>query len=190
MLLSGIGDLVSNLTAISDWKLAFHEAHEPVNDFAVLIARSAAENLLRFPEQKPQSEAFTAMLAGALVMSGVAMEIAGTSRPASGSEHLISHAYDGLATRPSLHGIQVGVATLAIAWLQGLYYEEIQRVLQETGFCDWVRRHPLEREAFLAAVAAAPGIKEGFHTVLSDRERRSRLLAFLREDGEMAAFLA
>lgn len=48
------------------------------------------------------------------------MEVSGSSRPASGSEHLISHAYDQVAARPTMHGIQVGVASIGTMLLQVL----------------------------------------------------------------------
>ena len=96
------------------------------------------------------------------------MEVAGSSRPASGSEHLISHAYDELAPTPSLHGLQVGVATLATTWLQGNpAHDTVLRVLEETGFAAHLAENRLDRAAFVEAVQVAPTIKPGYHTVLS-----------------------
>ena len=116
---SGIGDLLSKFSAVADWKLAYHETGEPINDFAVMISLQSVQNLVSHAEKSVDDQRFLQLMCGALVMSGVAMEVAGSSRPASGSEHLISHAYDELAPKPSLHGLQVAVATLATTWLQG-----------------------------------------------------------------------
>jgi glycerol-1-phosphate dehydrogenase [NAD(P)+] len=55
----------------------------------------------------------------ALVSSGVAMSIAGSSRPASGSEHLFSHQLDRIAPGKALHGHQVGVGAIVTAYLHG-----------------------------------------------------------------------
>ena len=97
------------------------------------------------------------------------MEVAGSSRPASGSEHLISHAYDSIAARPSLHGLQVGVATIATTWLQNNpAHHTVIQVLDETGFSAFLAEHPLDRAAFTEAVRLATTIKPGYHTVLSE----------------------
>lgn len=57
------------------------------------------------------------MVVKALVSSGVAMSIAGSSRPASGAEHLISHQLDRIAPGAALHGHQVGVAAVVTEYL-------------------------------------------------------------------------
>ena len=91
--LSGVGDLVSKLTAIFDWKLAFFRRGEPVNDFAALLSDATVYQFLA----QPSFDLDGARLLGtALLFNGIAMEICGSSRPASGSEHLISHALDAI----------------------------------------------------------------------------------------------
>lgn len=174
---SGIGDLVSKYSAVQDWKLAYHNRGEPVNDFAVMISLQSVENLVNYPAKSINDLDFLRLICGALVMSGVAMEVSGSSRPASGSEHLISHAYDALAKKPDMHGLQVGVATLAVTWLQDHPKRHlIMDVFAQTGFDAWMSTHPLDREDFIRAVEAAPGIKEGYYTVLSDIEKRRTLI--------------
>ena len=75
------------------------------------------------------------------------MEVAGSSRPASGSEHLISHAYDQLAARPRCTARRSGVATIATTWLQdNPRRETVLQVLEETGFLAFIRADPLERD--------------------------------------------
>jgi glycerol-1-phosphate dehydrogenase [NAD(P)+] len=53
----------------------------------------------------------------ALVSSGVAMSIAGSSRPASGAEHLFSHQLDRLVPNTAHHGHQVGVGAIMTEYL-------------------------------------------------------------------------
>lgn len=191
MTFSGIGDLVSKYSAAHDWKLAYHAEGEPVNDFAVMIGLQSAENLVNFPNKSIHDLEFLRLVCGALVMSGVAMEVSGSSRPASGSEHLISHAYDSLATKPSLHGIQVGVATLASTWLQRHPKRElILSLLEESGFCAYVESNPLERDAFLRAIEAAPSIKPGYYTILSNDAARAALADEIRANAFWNRFLA
>lgn len=189
-LYSGMGDLISNITAVRDWKLAFYEQGEKVNDFAVLTALQAADNLLNLPVKEVTSEAFVRTLAGGLVMSGVAMEVSGSSRPSSGSDHLLSHAYDLLAKKPSLHGIQVGVATCGVAVLQQNRAEEFRDFVEKTGFAEHVRQNPLERDAFLKAIENAPAVKQNFWSVLSLAENRAALEKLVLWDGWYKQFFA
>src|SRR5438105_15387756 len=67
----------------------------------------------------PSSPELLETLINGLVLSGVAMEIAGSSRPCSGAEHLFSHALDRIAASPAMHGTQVGIGTLLMSALRG-----------------------------------------------------------------------
>jgi glycerol-1-phosphate dehydrogenase [NAD(P)+] len=188
---SGIGDLISKYSAIADWKLAYHATGEEMNDFSAMIAMQSVENLVNHPVKAIDDLEFLQLVCGALVMSGVSMEVAGSSRPASGSEHLISHAYDQLAEKPSLHGLQVGVATLATTWLQGNPARDtVIRVLAQTGFTAFMADHRLERVAFVAAIRKALTIRPGYHTVLSEPGAPERLEQNLAEDPFWAGYLA
>lgn len=177
---SGVGDMLSKYSAVFDWKLAYWETGEQVNDFAVLIALQSVDNFVHHPNKSIGDLDFIKLMAGALVMSGIAMEVSGSSRPASGSEHLISHAYEKVATRPSMHGLQVGVASIATMWLQEHpRLEDVTSVLAETGFLHFVKEHPLEKDAFLEAIRMAPTVKEGYYTVLSDKGKLNQLVEFV-----------
>jgi glycerol-1-phosphate dehydrogenase [NAD(P)+] len=164
--LSGVGDLVAKFTAVRDWKLAFHAVGEPVDDFAALLSDGSIHAYLSHPALDLEG---VRLLATALMLNGIAMEIAGSSRPASGSEHLISHALDAASARPRLHGLQVGVASYLVSLLQGENADRIGGVFDATGFWDAVAADPFSRAEWLAAVRAAPSVKEGFYTVLSSR---------------------
>ncbi len=188
---SGIGDLISKYTAIYDWKLAYHKVQEPVNDFAVLISRNAVEVMVSHNNKDIKDLEFLRLICGCLVMSGVAMEVCGSSRPASGSEHLISHAYDMSAKKPTLHGIQVGVATLAISWLQNNpEHQLIKSVLEETGFIDFVSQNPLDKQDFINAIRQAPNVKENYYTILSDKQKMDKLIDYVKNDEYFNRLLA
>jgi glycerol-1-phosphate dehydrogenase [NAD(P)+] len=66
---------------------------------------------------KPGLEESAWVVVKALVSSGVAMSIAGSSRPASGAEHLFSHQLDRLVPNTALHGHQVGVGAIMTEYL-------------------------------------------------------------------------
>ncbi|MBA4187808.1 MAG: dehydrogenase [Planctomycetaceae bacterium] len=165
--LSGVGDLVAKFTAVRDWKLAFHAVGESVNDFSALMSDGTIFSYMSHPAIDIEG---IRLLATALMLNGVAMEICGSSRPASGSEHLISHALDATSARPRLHGLQVGVATYLMSILQGANTERIAGLFDATGFWEVVSSDPFSRVEWLNAVKIAPSIKEGYYTILSSRD--------------------
>jgi glycerol-1-phosphate dehydrogenase [NAD(P)+] len=180
---SGVGDLVAKVTAIADWKRAFHARGTPVNDFAALLSDATVFQFMARPVRDLEG---VRLLATALMLNGIAMEVSGSSRPASGSEHLISHALDALAARPRLHGLQVGVATYVVSHLQGQGTERVASVLDSTGFWRGITEDPFSRREWLEAVRLAPTLKEDFYTVLSSRDCGPEVDALLRTDPRLA----
>ncbi|QSQ26686.1 iron-containing alcohol dehydrogenase family protein [Pyxidicoccus parkwayensis] len=179
---SGVGDLVAKVTAITDWKLAFHARGTPVNDFAALLSDATVFQFMARPVKDLEG---VRLLATALMLNGVAMEVAGSSRPASGSEHLLSHALDSVSARPRLHGLQVGVATYVVSRLQGQGTQRVASVLEATGFWQGIRADPFSRREWLDAVRLAPTLKEGFHTVLSSRDCVPEVADILKNDATL-----
>jgi len=180
--LSGVGDLASKFTAIHDWKLSFHNTGEAVDDFAALLSDGSVHAFMARPTL---DEAGLRLLATSLMMNGIAMEVCGSSRPASGSEHLISHALDLLSARPRLHGLQVGVAAY---WMSLLHHENsssISELFVETGFWDIIAEDRFYMSEWLEAVNLAPSIKPGYFTVLSLPDSRAEAEDILRNDSLM-----
>ncbi|MBV8588222.1 MAG: iron-containing alcohol dehydrogenase family protein [Verrucomicrobia bacterium] len=163
---SGVGDLVSKFTAVADWKLAFHATGTLVDDFAALLSDASVYQFLARPTHDLEG---IRLLGTALLLNGISMSISGSSRPASGSEHLISHALDGLSKRPRLHGLQVGVATYLVSLLQGQQSDVIATLFAVTGFWQAIANDPFDREEWLQACSVATTIKSDFYTVLSSR---------------------
>ena len=181
---SGVGDLVAKLTAVEDWKIAERETGTPVHDFAALICQTS---VLQFLARPKRDEGGVKLLGTAFALSGVAMEICGSSRPASGSEHLISHALDGGASaRPRLHGLQVGVATYLVSLLQNKNSDEIAYALDKTGFWDIIASDPFDRSEWLEAVKRAPSVKRNFCTILSTRDCLDEVEHLMHSDGRLA----
>jgi glycerol-1-phosphate dehydrogenase [NAD(P)+] len=181
--LAGLGDVAAKVTAVADWKLAFHARGEPVNDLAALLSDATVFQLAARPVFDLEG---TRLLATALLLNGVAMSLAGTSRPASGSEHLISHALDQLSARPRLHGLQVGVAAYLVAQLQGQGADRVGSLLERSGFFDVIAGDPFSRSEWLRAVEQAPRIKDDFYTVLSTRDMSTAVAALTRDDPRLA----
>ncbi|MFO7655022.1 MAG: iron-containing alcohol dehydrogenase family protein [Candidatus Krumholzibacteriia bacterium] len=180
---SGVGDLVAKITAVADWKLAFHAVGTAVDDLAALLSDATVYQFIARPARDTDG---MRLLGTALMLNGIAMEISGSSRPASGSEHLISHALDRLGGRPRPHGMQVGVASYLVALLQGEGAERIDRVFQVTGFWDGAAADPFDRDEWLRAVDLAPQLKDRFYTVLSSRDCRPEVERHLRDDPRLS----
>lgn len=129
MIQSGFGDLVGKLTALLDWKLARLLYDEPWCERTYRLVADALnrvlDGVLELSERHPKA---VEDLFQGLVMSGMAMAMAGNSRPASGSEHHLSHYWDFLTyqgKRPYVaHGLQVGYATYVMLSV----YDELQEV--------------------------------------------------------------
>src|SRR5271166_3297265 len=162
---SGVGDLVSKFTAVTDWKMAFHATGTPVDDFAALLSDASVYQFLARP--KRDLDGMT-LLGTALLLNGISMSICGSSRPASGSEHLISHALDSVSKRPRLHGLQVGVATYLISRVQQNQSERIAALFDQVGFWSEIRSDPFSRTEWREALHLALTIKEDFYTILSE----------------------
>jgi glycerol-1-phosphate dehydrogenase [NAD(P)+] len=181
---SGIGDVVSNLGAIADWWLAARERGEPVDGLAVTFARTAAAAILH-REDGVEDDAFLIALAEALVLSGLAMATAGSSRPCSGGDHEILHAIDHLYPGTANHGELAGVGTLFTSWLRGdeQMARDIDACLTRHGLPRTPADVGLDTGQFAHAVYHAPATRPDRYTILehldlSEQEVEDRVRAY------------
>ncbi|MDG5777997.1 NAD(P)-dependent glycerol-1-phosphate dehydrogenase [Haloarculaceae archaeon H-GB2-1] len=115
---AGCADIISNYTAVRDWQLAHRLKNVEYSEYPGALSQMTAEMLVENADSiKPGLEESAWIVVKALVSSGVAMSIAGSSRPASGAEHLFSHQLDRLAPGAALHGHQVGVGSIMTEYL-------------------------------------------------------------------------
>jgi glycerol-1-phosphate dehydrogenase [NAD(P)+] len=182
----GVGDLVANLSAISDWELAAADTGETVDGLAVAMSRTAAQAVLHHPGPNRCDE-FLTVLAEALILSGMSMAVAGSSRPASGGDHEIMHAIDQLYPGTASHGELAGVGALFCAYLR----EDLE---QAATFSACLQRHGLPRShaelglsqaQFAKAVSLAPATRPGRYTILerlamSEAETAKRVEEYAR----------
>ncbi len=186
---SGIGDMVSKITALYDWKFEEEHGYGKVNDFATMIAKKAVNSFVRTPFESIEEDLFIKELLDSLAMSGIANEIAGSSAPSSGSEHLISHALDKMLEQPQLHGIQVGIATYLMSVVQDHRYKRVNTIFTQTGFWDFVKTLGMRRVDFEQAIDLAPSIKPFRHTYLHEQEYRDRAKEVLATDEKLKEIL-
>ena len=126
---AGVGDIISNQTAVLDWKLAGQKAD--YSEYAAALSEMAAELVENDIEKVARGkEEGVRLVVKALISSGVAMSIAGTSRPASGGEHKFSHWLDSNCDSPALHGEQCGLGSIVTMYLHGGDWKRIRNTLR------------------------------------------------------------
>lgn len=114
-LIAGIGDLISNLSAVKDCELGIEAVGERIDTFSMYLSKSCVDGILQFERKDIFTDEFIEKLSIGLILSGLSMNLSQSSRPASGSEHLISHAIDEFFPEKStMHGLQVSWAQLMI----------------------------------------------------------------------------
>lgn len=184
-LYSGIGDMVSKITALYDWLYEEQNGYTKVNDFAMMIAKKAVNSFVRTPFESIKDDLFLKELLDSLAMSGVANEIAGNSAPTSGSEHLISHALDKMLEVPQLHGIQVGIATYLMSLVQDHRFKRVHTIFTDTGFFDFAKTLELNAADYEKAIDLAPSIKPFRHTYLHEEKYREKAKELLYHEPEL-----
>lgn len=122
MIQSGLGDLMSKPVSNSDWIISARLTGSHHSTDAMEIIEHGAQLLEGIAEKLPRRDRDAVdRLSASLMLSGFAMTVAGNSSPASGGEHLVSHYLDMTAYAHGLphdfHGCQVGVGTIAAAFL-------------------------------------------------------------------------
>ena len=168
-LTAGLGDLLSNLSAVEDWRLAAVKTGEVFDEYAANIAEASALGALQITDLRTIRSA--AALARGLVMSGLAMAVAGSSRPCSGAEHLISHALDQLLGAKALpHGHQVALGTAVMAELQGKCVNVLLAAFQRCGVPYRPSELGLTVGQVAEAISLAPSMRPGRYTLLSELE--------------------
>ncbi|PSQ18596.1 NAD(P)-dependent glycerol-1-phosphate dehydrogenase [Halobacteriales archaeon QS_8_69_26] len=168
---AGCADIISNYTAVMDWRLASRLKNVEYSEYAASLAEMTAEMLVDNAESvRPGLEESAWVVVKALVSSGVAMSIAGSSRPASGAEHLISHQLDRTAPDSALHGHQVGVASIMTAYLHGGdrgKWRDIRSALSAIGAPTTAEELGIDGDTFVEATTTAHRIRDRY-TVLGD----------------------
>lgn len=130
---AGYADVFAKVTAGADWILADILDEEPVNQTAWSIVQGGLHEALSHPEGIIQRDKATyALLTERLMLCGLAMQHAKSTRPASGAEHHFSHLWDMEHHmhdgRQVAHGFQVGMGTLA---LTAFYEQLLQTPIEE-----------------------------------------------------------
>jgi len=167
---AGCADIISNYTAVRDWQLAHRLQNVRYSEYAGALSQMTAEMLVENSNSIRRGlEESAWIVVKALVSSGVAMSIAGSSRPASGAEHLLSHQLDRLAPGEALHGHQVGVGSIVTAYLQGGDddWRDVRAALEGIGAPTTADELGIDGETVIEALRTAHEIRDRY-TILGD----------------------
>jgi len=165
--ISGCGDVVAKFTAVKDWKLAHLEQNEYYGEYAASLALMSAKLVIENAELivYRKYEGLHVLLE-ALISCGVAMSIAGSSRPCSGSEHLFSHALDMVNSHHAMHGEQCGVGSILAAYLYRSNWQRIRNTLKLIGAPTTAKELGVEDADVVKALEAAAKIRPDRYTIL------------------------
>lgn len=165
--ISGCGDVISKFTAVKDWRLAHQEKGEYYGGYAASLALMSAKLVTESAELivYRQDEGLRVLLE-ALISCGVAMSIAGSSRPCSGSEHLFSHALDLVNHHHALHGEQCGVGTILTSFLHGSNWQKIKNTLKQLGAPTTAHELGVKDMDVVKALQVAAQIRPERYTIL------------------------
>jgi len=172
-LIAGCGDLLAKFVAVKDWELAYKLRGEPYSEYAASLALLSAQLIVKRSRYiKEGLEESARIVVKALIGSGVAMSIAGSSRPASGSEHLFSHALDLLSRKYGFkaapHGLQVGIGAIMMMWLHGGDWEKIRDTLKLLGAPTNAYELGIEPKYIIKALTIAHRIRPNRYTILGN----------------------
>ncbi|UCG90802.1 MAG: iron-containing alcohol dehydrogenase [Candidatus Heimdallarchaeota archaeon] len=171
---AGVGDILAKWVAVRDWKLAHRLKGENFDIYAATFSEMTANMVEEGVKSLGRiffSEEGIRVLMKALGSSGVAMCIAGSSRPASGSEHLVSHALDKLSHEYEFqiaHGHQTGMISILMMYLHGANWKRIRNILVEVAAPVTLHEMGIEREILLEAMLEAHKIRPERYTILAE----------------------
>lgn len=130
---AGVGDMLSKISALFDWRLGFWLGNETYSDFAMNVAKSTTDLLeKRILDVARMNYIGIETLFLAEVTDGYLMELSGTTRVAAGSEHLFAFAMEHLAGS-GLHGEYCALGTIMMSYLQSRHDHDVKGFLQAAG---------------------------------------------------------
>ena len=168
LLASGCGDLIANIIAVKDWQLGHKKKKEYYGRYAANLALMSAKIVMENSSEFAKKGLDARVIVEGLISAGVASCIAGSSRPCSGAEHLVSHALDKLAPGIGLHGEKCGLGSIMIAKLQGQDWKKIIKTLKDVGAPTTAKQIGLKPDVIVKALMIAQDLRPERYTILKE----------------------
>ena len=197
MMLAGIGDMFGKYTGLIDWELAHHYNGDYFCDKIAADVLEATNKCLKngYALEHRDPECVKSIMEGFLV-TGLGMAYTGNSRPASGSEHIVAHAWEladlKAGRSPHLHGLEVCEATRLIAILYKLLLEETddaylkELITRYLPYFDAIEEFCIKMKV-PPTVTDREEILEGIRHALGMRDRYT-ILFYLRDLGKLEEY--
>lgn len=168
---AGASDVIANITSVMDWRMANRIKGEPFSTTAAVISEYSSRELIENANMiQPGLEASIWMITKQILASGTAMAIAGSSRPASGSEHLFAHALEILGGGNSMHGEQVAMGSLAAMYLHGGDWKMLYDTYKKIGVSTRARDYGISDEIAIKALSIAHRLRPQRYTILGESD--------------------
>ncbi len=168
---SGAADVVSNETALLDWKLANRLHAEEYSTSAAALSQYASKELIEKAHLiLPGVEESVWLVTKQILASGTAMAIAASSRPASGSEHLLAHALQQSGPGTSIHGEQCAIGSVVSMFLHGGNWKELVNTYSKFGLSVRARDYGISDDTVINALMTAHRIRPERYTILGERD--------------------
>lgn len=185
---AGVCDILSNYSAVWDWDLAVSKNKEESNDLSRIMSSNAFWSLFNLPDNI-EDDLRIKIICESIIMSGLAMEIKGNTRPCSGSEHLFNHAI--VAYYPKikvLHGYLVGLGSLVSSVLQKQNFDKLVGFLKKNNIDVRPSSLGISKEVFIDAWKKAKQTRPNRYTILNEIELTDELLSGLYDKIEREAY--
>ncbi|MBU0761848.1 MAG: iron-containing alcohol dehydrogenase, partial [Candidatus Altiarchaeota archaeon] len=155
------------------------EKRQYYGDYASSLSYMSAEIVM---ENSTRLMKNISILVEALISSGVAIGIAGSSRPCSGAEHMFSHRLDMICEKPALHGEQCGVGTILSAYLHKADWKKVKDSLTACGAPTTAKQLGIPDEKIIEALTTAHKIRDRY-TILRKGINREHAIETAEKTG-------
>ena len=197
LLQAGIGDMIGKYVAILDWELsAKHTGEYYCSKVADMVLEATGKCVESAPLIQQRNINTVKNVIDGLILSGLGIAYTGSSRPASGTEHMIGQTWEIMdiekGKRPNLHGIEVGEATFAAI----VMYKELYRNTDDQWLKSLIEKYLpafntiLELQKTIKLPFTVTGKKEFTEGVLRGRTFRERytLLQYLYDRNQLEKY--
>jgi glycerol-1-phosphate dehydrogenase [NAD(P)+] len=163
LITAGLGDILGKYTCLADWRISHIINDEYYCDTIAQMVEASIQKVVNNIENvKSRDPNVVGSIMEALVLTGIAMSYVGNSRPASGSEHHISHFWEMKflleGKKPVLHGRKVGIGTVVVSYIYGLLKDITIDFNKATEAVQSFNEKQWEEKIRSAYGAAAPGV--------------------------------
>jgi glycerol-1-phosphate dehydrogenase [NAD(P)+] len=168
---SGLGDLLAKLTAISDWRFSHIYSGDLYDPTLEDLAKALLNQTLEYLDlMSTLNEYSIKKLFDLLVMDGILMELANTTRIVAGCEHLIAFGIEG-TTGKGMHGEKVSLGIIICSYIQGKDLERIIKILRKAGLPTRLEELGISQEEMIQALIKAPTTRKWYTSLGRDLDR-------------------